>query len=554
MQEKVPLTFSLPSPLVRSVDGADICVGFLKVGRKRLFILDSSGGQNEVMPVSVLDFYVHESLQRHGYGRQLFDAMLQTERVEPVHLAIDRPSDKLTSFLAKHYGLRQPCPQMNNFVVYPGFFSDREGDALFSIRVAPVSPAWWPAAGRPSATDPTVEPVSAFHSPGRHSFGRRGCRRLVTSCVPPTDRRLAAAAARGRGGLHHPPSSPSRPNPLSSPLSSWGSGHPGIAQPVIPQVPGVDTTPGEGSSLTETVAAPRVARNVVHPLQWPVNGERPGLGAAEGARSGSNLNQSPVVSVSQRDGGVGGDQRQIEHTSGDVPIGGTKPSGNVTEMVGDLSGSREVSSAGRSAKATSVNSGGFLPAISPQKFNNPPSGGPFPSLPSLKHGVPSHPDGSSIDRRSSTASPHRSSPVTHLDSCPTGRGFPPPHPAGRRSFPYLSSCQSPAPPVRGQPACGPPLPQSRGSPVLPNCGPLPVPPTDGGANQTPYPYPCLLSKDELFYPNKRRSPMKNGYEVTSMVGVNGSPSFSRHSHSSAASPCRPASREVRNLHDHHQLW
>ncbi|XP_043241924.1 alpha-tubulin N-acetyltransferase 1-like [Amphibalanus amphitrite] len=115
----------------RSVDGADICVGFLKVGRKRLFILDSSGGQNEVMPVSVLDFYVHESLQRHGYGRQLFDAMLQTERVEPVHLAIDRPSDKLTSFLAKHCGLRQPCPQTNNFVVYPGFFSDREEDELF---------------------------------------------------------------------------------------------------------------------------------------------------------------------------------------------------------------------------------------------------------------------------------------------------------------------------------------------------------------------------------------------------------------------------------------
>ena len=52
-------------------------MGFLKVGRKRLFILDSSGGQNEVLPVSVLDFYVHESLQRHGYGRQLFDAMLQ---------------------------------------------------------------------------------------------------------------------------------------------------------------------------------------------------------------------------------------------------------------------------------------------------------------------------------------------------------------------------------------------------------------------------------------------------------------------------------------------
>jgi len=112
-------------------DGADVCVGFLKMGRKKLFILDASGEQNEVLPVSVLDFYVHESLQRHGYGKQLFDAMLQNERVHPEHLAIDRPSDKFSSFLAKHYGLRQPCPQINHYVVYPGFFADRHDDDLF---------------------------------------------------------------------------------------------------------------------------------------------------------------------------------------------------------------------------------------------------------------------------------------------------------------------------------------------------------------------------------------------------------------------------------------
>lgn len=38
---------------------------------------DRAGIQHEVEPVSVLDFYVHESKQRSGYGKQLFEAMMQ---------------------------------------------------------------------------------------------------------------------------------------------------------------------------------------------------------------------------------------------------------------------------------------------------------------------------------------------------------------------------------------------------------------------------------------------------------------------------------------------
>ncbi|XP_068780015.1 alpha-tubulin N-acetyltransferase 1 isoform X7 [Struthio camelus] len=44
-------------------------VGFLKVGYKKLFLLDRGGTHNEAEPLCVLDFYVHESLQRHGYER-----------------------------------------------------------------------------------------------------------------------------------------------------------------------------------------------------------------------------------------------------------------------------------------------------------------------------------------------------------------------------------------------------------------------------------------------------------------------------------------------------
>ncbi|XP_068780011.1 alpha-tubulin N-acetyltransferase 1 isoform X3 [Struthio camelus] len=69
-------------------------VGFLKVGYKKLFLLDRGGTHNEAEPLCVLDFYVHESLQRHGYGKELFQHML-----------------RLLAFLRKHYGLADAIPQ-----------------------------------------------------------------------------------------------------------------------------------------------------------------------------------------------------------------------------------------------------------------------------------------------------------------------------------------------------------------------------------------------------------------------------------------------------------
>lgn len=48
--------------------------------------------------------------------------ILQEEDVEAVRLAIDRPSQKFLGFLEKHYGLTRTVPQMNNFVVFEGFF------------------------------------------------------------------------------------------------------------------------------------------------------------------------------------------------------------------------------------------------------------------------------------------------------------------------------------------------------------------------------------------------------------------------------------------------
>ncbi|KAF4522261.1 hypothetical protein B566_EDAN011957 [Ephemera danica] len=123
-------------------------IGLLKMGNKKLYVFDQSGRQNELMPLCVLDFYVHESKQRHGCGKLLYDYMLQAEGVKPGHLAFDRPSDKLLSFLVKHYNLCNIIPQSNNFVVYDSFFDERSGgDDKYNRRVPMDFGNYRPAAG-----------------------------------------------------------------------------------------------------------------------------------------------------------------------------------------------------------------------------------------------------------------------------------------------------------------------------------------------------------------------------------------------------------------------
>ncbi|CAM39112.1 conserved hypothetical protein [Leishmania braziliensis MHOM/BR/75/M2904] len=99
-------------------------VGILKMGVKKLFVTHPvTCGLVEVDPLCVLDFYVDESCQRQGYGKQLYAHMLDAEHVSrPELLAIDRPSDKLLGFMKKHYGLTAYTPQVNKFVVFHGFF------------------------------------------------------------------------------------------------------------------------------------------------------------------------------------------------------------------------------------------------------------------------------------------------------------------------------------------------------------------------------------------------------------------------------------------------
>ncbi|KAL7045763.1 hypothetical protein ACKWTF_002326 [Chironomus riparius] len=103
-----------------------LVVGLLKIGRKSLYVFDKFGDTKHVLAPCVLDFYIHETRQRAGLGKVLFEYMLEYENLLPEQLAIDRPSEKLLSFLKKHYALTEKIPQMNNFVIYDGFFTAQD--------------------------------------------------------------------------------------------------------------------------------------------------------------------------------------------------------------------------------------------------------------------------------------------------------------------------------------------------------------------------------------------------------------------------------------------
>lgn len=93
------------------------------MGQKNLFYHDAKNQILELKPTAVLDFYVHESCQRKGVGKNLFEKMLEFEKAHPAKLAYDRPSPKLLQFLKKHYGLVNYIPQNNNYVIYSQYFS-----------------------------------------------------------------------------------------------------------------------------------------------------------------------------------------------------------------------------------------------------------------------------------------------------------------------------------------------------------------------------------------------------------------------------------------------
>merc|ERR1712216_297298 len=120
--------------LARRVHGRVDCIGILKMGRKKLFIRMPDSSFIEVTPLCCLDFYIHQSIQRGGFGRRIFDAMVTAEGSSPEQIAYDRPSPKLIGFLRKHFSLSSFTPQENNFVLFHQYFNSPEGTAGSSRR------------------------------------------------------------------------------------------------------------------------------------------------------------------------------------------------------------------------------------------------------------------------------------------------------------------------------------------------------------------------------------------------------------------------------------
>ncbi|XP_047488712.1 alpha-tubulin N-acetyltransferase-like isoform X4 [Penaeus chinensis] len=175
--------------------GQTLVVGMLKIGRKKLFLLNEDQRTKECAPLSVLDFYIHESRQRRGYGRRLFDYMLREQNVRPEHMAVDKPSDKFLAFLRKHYGLSRTIPQINNFVIFDSFFQDRPittDEAAMTVvsrspRTASPERNQSPSGSRRSSTS------SYSHSAGRPSNPSRQANSMVDILHGRPDRHTPAA-------------------------------------------------------------------------------------------------------------------------------------------------------------------------------------------------------------------------------------------------------------------------------------------------------------------------------------------------------------------------
>ncbi|CAG9860491.1 unnamed protein product [Phyllotreta striolata] len=110
--------------------GRGAVAGMLKTGKKSLYVLDRLGREYQVKAPFLFDFYVPENKQRMGWGKFLYDSLLWQNDLEPAKIAYDQPTDALSNFLSKHYGLSDAVKQPTRFVVYDGFFSNEEGQPM----------------------------------------------------------------------------------------------------------------------------------------------------------------------------------------------------------------------------------------------------------------------------------------------------------------------------------------------------------------------------------------------------------------------------------------
>ncbi|XP_072930970.1 alpha-tubulin N-acetyltransferase 1 isoform X2 [Epargyreus clarus] len=149
----------------RAKGGKGDVVGLLKMGTKHLFLFNENDKVCEVEPLCILDFYVIKDRQRSGYGKLLFDYMLQDLQTTAKELAIDGPSPKMEQFLRKNYGVDVLMRQNNNFAVSPDFFK-LVPYITNSGRCTPVVEP--PPVGRFAAPKPQSSIATVIHGAGTY--------------------------------------------------------------------------------------------------------------------------------------------------------------------------------------------------------------------------------------------------------------------------------------------------------------------------------------------------------------------------------------------------
>eukprot|EP01045_Picozoa_sp_COSAG04_P006765 COSAG04_NODE_339_length_16323_cov_3.879315_13_plen_461_part_00 len=205
-------------------------LGLLKMGVKKLFVRTASGRTVEMDPLCCLDFYVHESQQRRGMGKRVFEHMLREEGAQPQKIAYDRPSAKLLGFMSKHYRLSSYVSQPNNYVVFDQYFDDR------------------PSSGRGDRSV-SQRPLTRDRQKRRRNNGRGG----------PEDHRGEALATsleglgNRLGGGGNARLAPVRRNGSDEPGKQWG----GALAP-MPQMHQTSGLPFERISISEQNRVPRV--------------------------------------------------------------------------------------------------------------------------------------------------------------------------------------------------------------------------------------------------------------------------------------------------------
>ena len=191
----------------------------------------------ELEPLCVLDFYVHESAQRSGTGRMLFDAMLAKEKTISDVLAYDRPSPKFRNFLRRHFDLHETIQQDNNFMIFRKFFA---APSSKSVRSNELSLDVSALVYEPSPPLEEISPDSLEPSP--RSQGNRSLEEVEETnsvfspfrngCFMGEETKVKKSAPASTGKQRSPAGSRSEEQAISSAESAWGS-HAGGPTPML---------------------------------------------------------------------------------------------------------------------------------------------------------------------------------------------------------------------------------------------------------------------------------------------------------------------------------